>query len=65
LIPEIARKQVCGDWQECINEFIIRAITTHIAYNESDETGKWAYDREKLRGVSYLDSTRLNQILPV
>jgi hypothetical protein len=30
-IPEIARKQVCGDWQECINEFVIRAVTTHLA----------------------------------
>lgn len=55
-IPEIARKQVCGDWQECINEFVIRAITTHIAYNESDEIGNRAYEKEKSRGVSYLDS---------
>ena len=55
-IPEIARKKVCGDWQECINEFVIRAITTHIAYNESDETGDRAYEKEKSRGVSYLDS---------
>lgn len=54
-IPEIARKQVCGDWQECINEFVIRAVTTHIANNESDETGKQAYEKEKSRGVSYLD----------
>lgn len=55
-IPEIARKQVCGDWQECINEFVIRAITTHIAYNESEEIGNWAYEKEKSRGVSNLDS---------
>jgi hypothetical protein len=54
-IPEIARKQVCGDWQECINEFVIRAITTHIAYDESNDIGNWAYEREKSRGVSYLD----------
>ena len=27
-IPEVAKKNVCGDWQECINEFVIRAITT-------------------------------------
>jgi len=55
-ISEKAQKNVCGDWQECINEFIIRAITTHIAYNESDEAGQWAYENEKGRGVSYMDS---------
>ncbi len=60
-IPEIARKQVCGDWQECINEFIIRSITTHLANNESAEMGKWAYEKEKSRGVSNLDGL-LNKI---
>jgi hypothetical protein len=55
LIPEIARKQVCGDWQECINEFVIRAVTTHLAKCESYETGKWAYEKEKSRGVIWLD----------
>lgn len=55
-IPENAKDQVCGDWQECINEFVIRAATTHLAYNESDETGGWAYNKEKSRGVYCLDS---------
>jgi hypothetical protein len=55
-IPEIARKQVCGEWQECINEFVIRAITTYISYSESNESGNRAFEREKSRGVSYLDS---------
>jgi hypothetical protein len=54
-IPEVARKNVCGDWQECINEFIIRAITTQIAYNESVDIGYQAYKKEISRGVSYLD----------
>lgn len=54
-IPEVARTKVCGDWQECINEFIIRAITTQIAKDESDEAGIKAYEREKSRGVSPLD----------
>ncbi len=61
LIPEVARKKVCGDWQECINEFTIRAITTQLAYNESDQVGLRSYDREKSRGVSYLDRL-LNKI---
>jgi hypothetical protein len=54
-IPEAARNNVCGDWQECINEFIIRAITTQIAYNESDDIGYQVYKKEISRGVSYLD----------
>jgi hypothetical protein len=54
-IPEVARKNVCGDWQECINEFIIRAITTQIGYNEADNTGLTYYKAEKSRGVSYMD----------
>jgi hypothetical protein len=55
-IPEVAHKNVCGDWQECINEFIIRSITTQIAYNEGDDSGLKAYKIEKSTGVSYLDS---------
>ena len=60
-IPDVARKKVCGDWQECINEFIIRAITTQIAFNDSEESGLLAYEKEKSKGVSYLDSL-LNKI---
>lgn len=56
LIPEVARKKVCGEWQECVNEFTIRAITTQLAYNESDQVGLQSYEREKSRGVSCLDS---------
>jgi hypothetical protein len=61
LIPEVARNNVCGDWQECINEFIIRAITTKIAYEEANEVGIQSYEKEKSKGVSYLDKL-LNKI---
>lgn len=54
-VPESARKRICGDWQECINEFVIRAVTTHLAYSESDEAGKRAYANESGRGVIWLD----------
>jgi hypothetical protein len=57
-IPAVAKKQVCGDWQECINEFVIRAITTCLAENVSDSFGKKIYDKEKSMGVSYLDALR-------
>ncbi len=55
-IPEKARKNVCFGWQECVNEFIIRSITTQLAYNESEESGLKSYKYESNRGVSYLDS---------
>ena len=56
----MARKKVCGDWQECINEFIIRAITTYLAFGDSEEAGARAYDREAGRGVSCLDDLLKN-----
>jgi hypothetical protein len=54
-ITAAARKRMCGDCEECINEFVIRAITTHLAFNESAQTGTWAYEKEKSSGVSNLD----------
>lgn len=54
-LPEKVREGVCGEWEECINEFIIRAITTWLAQLESKDFGEWAYQREKSRGVAYLD----------
>lgn len=60
-IPEIARKQVCGDWQECINEFVVRSVTTYLALGENNVTGKEFYNKEKSRGVICLDQL-LNKI---
>jgi len=54
-IPAVAREKVCGDWQECINEFVIRAICVYLADKESEETGQQVYKREKSRGVYCLD----------
>ncbi len=54
-IPETAKKNVCGDWQECIDEFVVRAVTVHVAFMESKEAGAAMYRREKAHGVSYLD----------
>jgi len=59
-IPSAARKSVCGDWQECINEFIIRSVTTQLAYNESEELGSELYQKEKSRGISYLDTVLIS-----
>lgn len=54
-IPETAKKNVCGDWQECIDEFTVRAVTVYIAFRESEKVGSAVYAREKAQGVSYLD----------
>ncbi len=54
-VPEQAKKNMCGDWQECINEFLIRAITTQIGFNESKELGEALYNDEKSRGVNIID----------
>lgn len=54
-VPEAARKNMCGDWQECINEFVIRAVTTYLAYGDSTDAGGKAYQKESARGVCLLD----------
>jgi hypothetical protein len=54
-IPEAARKNVCGDWQECINEFVIRSVTTYLALNERNEAAGDIYASEKKKGVICLD----------
>ncbi len=48
-IPDVARQKVCGDWQDCINEFIIRAITTQIAFDEAEEIGLQVYEKRKIK----------------
>jgi len=60
-LPEATKKRVCGDWQECINEFIIRSINVQFAYNEGEESGSKYYAEEKSNGVIYIDSL-LNKI---
>jgi hypothetical protein len=54
-IPEQTRRNVCGEWEECINEFIVRAITTRLSQQESTDLGQWAYNHELARGVVHMD----------
>ncbi len=54
-IPETAKRNVCGDWKECVDEFTVRAVTVYIAFQESKKVGDAVYEREKAHGVSYLD----------
>ena len=54
-LPEVARVNNCGEWQECINEFLIGAITTQLAYSEGYDIGLQAYKLEKSIDIIYLD----------
>ena len=57
-IPGNAKRGVCGDWQECIDEFTIRAITTSLAYRDGEQEGAFFEAKEKSKGVSNLDALR-------
>lgn len=46
-----ARQYMCGDWQECINEFIIRSVVAQLAFDESEELGLQFKNKDKERGV--------------
>jgi hypothetical protein len=55
-IPEKAKHNVCGEWQECINEFVIRGIGVELATKENEQYGKKIYDREMSNGVYCMDA---------
>jgi hypothetical protein len=48
-------QKVCGEWSECVNEYIIRAITTYLAFQDSREAGEAALAAEKARNVVFID----------
>ena len=52
-LPEGARK-VCGEWEECVNENIVRAVTTHLAFEDGLEVGQAALERELDRGAVFV-----------
>ncbi|HLP15413.1 MAG TPA: DUF4932 domain-containing protein [Bacteroidota bacterium] len=54
-IPETAKKNVCGSWQECINESMIRAIGVLLAEHENPALGELVASKERARGITYLD----------
>jgi hypothetical protein len=51
----LAPQKVCGEWSECVNEYIIRAVTTHLAFQDDEESGQMALDTERGRGVVLID----------
>ena len=50
------KKQAYGDWEDILNEHIIRAITTRFAYLESQEEGDKMLAAEGDKGFRYIDA---------
>jgi hypothetical protein len=47
--------QAYGNWQTCVNEHVVRAVTTRLAYRENgSEAGEQALYNEKNRGFAYV-----------
>lgn len=56
-ISEIMKKQAYADWETCVNEHIVRAVTTRIAYiYEGEAAGEKALKYEKSNGFIYIDN---------
>jgi hypothetical protein len=54
-MPEVALKSMCGDWEECLNEQVVRAVTTYLAYGDGEAAGDGALQSEKKRGAVLVD----------
>lgn len=50
-MPEVARNGMCGDWEDCLNEQVVRSVTTYLAYAESQTAGDRAQALEERRGA--------------
>ena len=49
-------QKVCGEWQECVNEYIIRDITTYLAFQDGEADGQAALAAERERNVVFIDA---------
>ncbi|MHC5065842.1 MAG: DUF4932 domain-containing protein [Planctomycetota bacterium] len=47
-------EQAYGNWQTCVNEHIVRAVTVRLAYHQSEEEGSRALEYETGRGFVYV-----------
>ncbi|MFC1635565.1 DUF4932 domain-containing protein, partial [Planctomycetota bacterium] len=49
--------QAYGDWQTCVNEHIVRAVTTRLTYHEiGSEAAEQTLNTEKNRGFAYIQA---------
>jgi hypothetical protein len=55
LYDALPRQEVCGEWNECVNEYIIRAVTTYLAFQDSETAGQAALEAERARNVVLID----------
>ena len=55
LYDALPAQQVCGEWNECVNEYVIRAVTTYLAFQESRTAGQAALEAERGRNVVFID----------
>lgn len=51
LMKVAQQKGVCGDWEECLNESVVRGVTTYLACQDNPESGKKVLDKEVSRGA--------------
>jgi hypothetical protein len=47
--------KVCGEWNECVSGYVIRAVTTYLAFQDSQAAGQAALKAEKARNVVLID----------
>jgi hypothetical protein len=51
LMGVATKKDVCGEWEECLNENVVRAVTTFLAFRDNPEAGQQALQKEVNRGA--------------
>lgn len=56
-ISDRMKKQAYGTWETCVNEHLVRAVTTRLAYREmGKEAGEKALLHEKTKGFFYVEA---------
>lgn len=54
-IAEDMKKQGYSAWNSCLNEHIVRAVTTYISFQKSEQLGNKALNFQKSRKYIYID----------
>lgn len=55
-IEKVMEKQAYGNWITTLNEHIVRAVTTRLAFAEGESQGQKALNNEKDSGFIYIDA---------
>ncbi len=50
LVAEVSARSGYGEWNDVVNEYMIRAITAHFAYRDSSEKGDAELANDELKG---------------